>query len=427
MLKIKKILFVFSGIIFTLILLELLLTLWGYAYLHLKNPAKDIKKKSGEFNILCLGDSFTLGIGAPKGQSYPDQLEKLLNKSHENNNFNVYKEFRINSSTVSKYLTADIERYKPDLIVVMIGCNDRWSLENCNYFKIKNCSYLTEFDIWLSDFKVYKLAKISLLNFTNLLKSKITKSDHLSAGSIYTPFSFKNQAAERYFRIAYDYDSSGNYESALKGYKNAEQLEPKNPSVHFALARIYLQVLHNFDLGKKHAILLLYYGNSSVVSSVFMLLNPVIDDKNKMIINMKDIIEARYKNDDKIKALRYLKILHIFQRDDKKIEKIIGYNLGEIIKIIKRNKIKIVLMQYPNPDHIFGREVVNSAAHLFKIPLVDNRVKFENKLRTTGLKKEDFFADGHCNAAGYRLIAQNVYDALISSGLISVEDEKGAK
>lgn len=430
MLKIKSILFVFFAIILALAILELALRFGGYGYLHLKYPTKIVERKPNEFNILCFGDSFTLGIGAPNGKGYPDQLERLLRENYEKSNFNVYKEFRINSSTVLKYLTRDIERYSPDLVIVMIGCNDRWSLENCTYFKLGRENLLTKIGIPLSSLNVYKLAKIFLLNSTSLFTNVMPQSNRLDTNeesdNIYSKFPFKNQTAAKHFQIGQDYFSSGNYDRALEEFKVAEKLDPRNPCVHFRLACIYLQVLHDYDLGKKYALSLLSCGDSSTVMPSFMLLSYAVKDMDEMVAEMKGIIESKYKTDEKAKSLRNLKILSLFQRNNKEIEKIIDYNLNEIIKIARQDKIKIVLMQYPH--FVFVREIINRKANLFKIPLVDNYVKFEDELRSARFKKEDLFAaDGHCNANGYGLISQNVYDFLISNKLILVENKKNVK
>ena len=53
------------------------------------------------------------------------------------------------------------------------------------------------------------------------------------------------------------------------------------------------------------------------------------------------------------------------------------------------------------------------------IPFIDNYAIFQAKLKQAPLKREDLFiGDGHCNAAGYNLIAENVYKVLIENKMI---------
>lgn len=165
----KKVLFVVFTVILSLTLFESLLRISGYIFLHVAYPVKISQANRDEFNILCLGDSFTQGFGAPFGLSYPEQLEFMLREKVPNSKIRVFKEFYSNSSTILKNLPSDIIRYKPDLIIIMSGCNDRWNLENCTYFKLTRGNSLTKIDIWLSNLHIYKLVKISLRNLGVLL------------------------------------------------------------------------------------------------------------------------------------------------------------------------------------------------------------------------------------------------------------------
>ena len=82
---IKNVGLVIFGIIIALILSELLLRISGFIYQGILF-SKDAKNGETEetYTILCLGDSFTFGYGAPHGKSYPEQLEQLLNSGKKN-------------------------------------------------------------------------------------------------------------------------------------------------------------------------------------------------------------------------------------------------------------------------------------------------------------------------------------------------------
>lgn len=80
---------VFLGLFLFVIASELFLQAAGLIFA----PSGKIKefefsRKAGEHTILCLGDSFTQGIGAGPDQDYPAQLKKLLNS-------NTAKKFRV--------------------------------------------------------------------------------------------------------------------------------------------------------------------------------------------------------------------------------------------------------------------------------------------------------------------------------------------
>ena len=84
--------------------------------------------------------------------------------------------------------------------------------------------------------------------------------------------------------------------------------------------------------------------------------------------------------------------------------------------VSKKNNVGIAFQTYPN-KHIFN-ENIRKIAKRFRIPLVDNQLLFQKKLIAQD-NKDFFVADGHCNAKGYRIIAQNVYRILFKEGLIN--------
>ena len=86
--------------------------------------------------ILCLGDSSTFGIGASnyKEKSYPAQLQKILNENISGINFEVINGGipGSNSSQLLHRLRKNILKYKPALLIVQIGENDYWNLNESN-------------------------------------------------------------------------------------------------------------------------------------------------------------------------------------------------------------------------------------------------------------------------------------------------------
>jgi len=419
-------LFVIFTAILSLTLFESLLRISGYIFLHVAYPVKISQANRGESNILCLGDSFTQGFGAPFNLSYPEQLESMLRKKVPNSKIRVFKEFYSNSSTVLKNLPSDIIKHKPDLIIIMSGCNDRWNLENCIYFKLTRGNLLTKIDIRLSNLRIYKLAKISLRNLRVLLGISTPWFNHefLDAKEEIKPHAYvlKNPAVAEHFNQGNNYFCSGNYDSAFKEFKLAEQLEPDNPYVHFRMACLYLQVFSDKELGIKHALLALTYGDSSTLGYVFMLLyDPDAKDNaknNDAISQMENIIKDRYQGEERAKALRYLKLLCLFGNEKKEIERLLGYNLDRAIAIAKMHDIRVILMDYPIAVWQI-RDILPKKARAYGIPFIDNYAIFQAKLKQAPLKREDLFiGDGHCNAAGYNLIAENVYKVLIENKMI---------
>jgi len=81
------------------------------------------REKKGFYTVLCLGDSYTFGLGVSRKNSYPGQLEKLLNAAGDGRKYLVINKAVAgeNSQEMIKELDRDIERIRPDAVVVLIG------------------------------------------------------------------------------------------------------------------------------------------------------------------------------------------------------------------------------------------------------------------------------------------------------------------
>ena len=405
-------------IILIILILEASLSFAGAIYLRLKNIPEPVKQEAKGLSILCLGDSFTQGFGAPQGKSYPEQLRDIINEK-SNKNIHVYKEFRINSSTVLKHIESDIDKYSPAMIIVMTGCNDTWSLENTDFHISKELDFLKKTDIILSKSKIYKLIKISFLNIRGAIVKNDLKFPKVDDENY--EGHFNNKKAEMYYNSGNSYMFEGKYETALTEFKNAESLEPENPWVHWRLACVYSQSFSRYDLAREEAMLAVKYGDSSIIGHVIMIIrnkNISGQDDRKFYAALKElelIVDNNYKPEDKDKAKRYLKQLYLYNKNDNEIKKIISCNLNEILRITQRNRIKLILMRYPM--YLPGEDAIKSFSDKYNIPLVDNYAIFKDMLNR--VKREDLFVlDGHCNAEGYRLIAENLYNTLIKKKMI---------
>jgi len=114
-------------IILFLIFFEIFLNVGGYLFLtaqNLMNTSLD-NTASGKKNytILCMGDSMT-AFG--NENSYPKLLEDILNASNTDKHFKVINKgvpVRTSANIVS-YLRMNIEEYKPNIVIVMMGADD---------------------------------------------------------------------------------------------------------------------------------------------------------------------------------------------------------------------------------------------------------------------------------------------------------------
>ncbi|MFH1778048.1 MAG: GDSL-type esterase/lipase family protein [Candidatus Omnitrophota bacterium] len=131
----------------------------GPQILFLNNKQVDLSVQ----RILCLGDSFTYGLGADQEYSYPAQLEKLLNYNNPERKFQVFY-LGINglsSSIVANNLRTNIEKYRPNILLILTGANDHWNLHQSNILEVLNDKKINQRVIkikkFLYNFKTFRL------------------------------------------------------------------------------------------------------------------------------------------------------------------------------------------------------------------------------------------------------------------------------
>jgi lysophospholipase L1-like esterase len=83
-------------------------------------------KATGEFRIVALGDSFTEGVGAEQGSSWPAKLEHVLNEGQSDRKFTVINAGISGSDPFFEYvlLRDGLLQYRPDLVIVAVNDSD---------------------------------------------------------------------------------------------------------------------------------------------------------------------------------------------------------------------------------------------------------------------------------------------------------------
>lgn len=158
-----RILYVFFGLFSALVALELVLRVLGFGYnLAYKLPF-DIK---ADYRIFCVGESTTWGVGAsdPIQKGYPRQLEILLNNQFRGMKIRCFFEQAIgqNTSEILLKFPRYIEKYRPQLVIFMVGTNNWWNMDRSNILLFnQNRISPTALRglIFLDQFRVWKLFK----------------------------------------------------------------------------------------------------------------------------------------------------------------------------------------------------------------------------------------------------------------------------
>lgn len=136
----QKILLIIIGLCIAILLGEAFFQIGNLIVNRTKNNLS--VSKTNNYRILCLGDSSTYGIGASdiKRFSYPSRLQTVLNQNISSKKFEVLNLGvpGTNSSQLLNRFQYNILKYKPDMVIVMVGINDPWNFEESNILEFYN-------------------------------------------------------------------------------------------------------------------------------------------------------------------------------------------------------------------------------------------------------------------------------------------------
>ena len=153
------------GFCLTFIIIELGLRLGGFLFLTIQEYRnKSSLRKAGQYCILCFGESTT----AMGEHPYPEQLEEILNQRMPGVRFSVINKGvpGTNTSGILLALEQNLNKYKPNMVVAMMGINDAEILvPNQNNFAycLRNL---------LMSMRTYKLLSMLKLHIMAKMKEK---------------------------------------------------------------------------------------------------------------------------------------------------------------------------------------------------------------------------------------------------------------
>ncbi|OGR41436.1 MAG: hypothetical protein A2X35_10535 [Elusimicrobia bacterium GWA2_61_42] len=160
----QKILLVALGLAVGLVLAESGLRLYG-AYYRLSRASG--APPAGTIKILCAGDSFTYGMGAPADFGYPGHLQRLLDSKYGAGAYSVINAGvpGQNSSELADSIDFLLAAHRPHFLLVLTGANN-YNLRGSNFFLFapqelsaaRNAALKA--DAFLSRLKTYKFFKL---------------------------------------------------------------------------------------------------------------------------------------------------------------------------------------------------------------------------------------------------------------------------
>ncbi|MCX5694697.1 MAG: GDSL-type esterase/lipase family protein [Candidatus Omnitrophica bacterium] len=472
----QKILLVLVSLAISLLFIESIARLAGVIYTayRIRNKHVTTQTEKPIIKIICLGDSFTFGMGAGSGQGYPDQLEKILNENIQDKKFIIFNRGipGNNSSMVLKNLVGNINTYRPDIVFLLIGSNDSTTLSDsdCYLFKSlsfdKIASFSLELDALFSNLKTYKMIKIVTLNLKNKFMHKVDFEDidaqeELDYPKVKIPQSNyrgpNSKQKERYLRLAESlcsenkfsdaekiiadmpegidlqdrrecvllsdiYSGQGKYDSAINIIKIYIQDNPEDAQFIFRLGENYYYLGENNGTVNNED----YQQAAELFRRSLSCADP--SDLRLKIDNYSYLARTYFAQGDNVSAQRMtgeaLKIRpnNRFLRQFKRV--ISESRQTEQEKEIFRKLLYYNLSRIINLCQVYNIRIVllnypnegkggirAEIAHKYKIPFVDIGDEFAQALSKYS-RKDLFSSDqAHPNSNGYRIMAETIFKA----------------
>jgi len=249
----QKISMVLFGLFLCAVLLEIAMRIGGFVISSLQEYRNFISiTQRGQYLILCLGESTTAAAGK---NSYPFQLEEILNQRNTGIKFSVINKGKsgTNTALILSELEENLDKYSPDMVITMMGINDekgREFLEAYAGISTKKSVLL------LKSFRVYKLIEMLGLRLRNKLqelrlltanRNTIKQAQDLSAPLFFPDVkellkSLMNKnpkAYLSYIKFQECFASQRDYDKIEERLQKAIALEPDNAWGYLSLGQCY--------------------------------------------------------------------------------------------------------------------------------------------------------------------------------------------
>lgn len=406
-----------SALIF-LGVLEILLRANGFIYLKVQEfHNKRIITKGEQYVIMCLGDSNT-SIGGE--DSYPSQLEKILNERVGSTTFKVLNKGlpAANSTIILKEVEAWIKEYKPNMVTAMMGANDRYdpqALKDQKSFSFLNI------------FQVSKLFKGLGVEINNHVREKFKQKPKEKT--------FK-QVPEEYgkmFFYAMSVKASGDCETAEKifyslanipGIEGTFQLRASDEAREcFYHRKEYVPLMWALDIALRENpynvesidIIRDLAKKGEAKELVIGLLTKLTNDnpKSMPLIGLLGACYAQYGMPEMAEV--YINKLETMRNGGEVLP--LKANYIALNKMLRDHHIQPVFIQYPMRDVNVLKRMLKLEKDYERIIFIDNQPSFQEALQPT--RYYDYFKDrnyddlGHCTPKGDRIIASNIADAIL--------------
>ena len=420
----------FAGIIICILAIECALRIVGAIYAH-RSVTDQGTRNPSQYTILCVGDSVTFGLGAPRTQSYPAQLERLLNAKESKRTYTVINRGRPGQNTAQllETLEGDIREVEPDIVTVLTGGSNLWNYWGYQAYRQRG-KYLSWMHDQLYRIRLYKLVKLLCLNIPSKTQRKEPNKHasiqalepdeetiDLSDESIAT--AHKTRSSETYWKIGRAYMEKGDYDQALNWFREGINIDPMFSRNYEAIGWLYYQQkLYDKALpwfmkaldrspSDPHC-----YDGIAQIFSELLLYDEAIDffTKEKAQNPVAKDFLLMFKLKEEMDIL-------------KEVKQWVQQDVGRILSVCAKYNIRIILQSYHlehRLEHVGFNDIFRKVAKKNGIPFVDHSSIFSRILKEGASREQYLVPDGHPNARGYGVMATNIYNTLQESNVLKL-------
>lgn len=244
----QKLIFFVLGVLIALGVLEFCLGM--YAKLQIPKEAQlssiSPSEKKAKIRILCIGDSFTYGLGASSMMSFPEQVKGMFEKDYGTNAVEVINGGVItyNTSQVRKKFEDYLSKSTYDYVVILAGGANEWNFIGNDYYTeryglscfAKAFGVARKFIVSTNTYKFLSMIKPKIRDggSVSLAQETITQPVHE------TLVENTDLTAENFMKSSgFVSAANGDYQKALKWFKAKVIDDPTNSYHHLGLAYTY--------------------------------------------------------------------------------------------------------------------------------------------------------------------------------------------
>lgn len=384
--------------------------------------------------ILTFGDSLTNGGNVKSYHSYPYYLyEKFADAGERAAVYNLgYCEdstFGV-SMKLKHYFQTHTAEQMPDAVVILVGAADLFNIPLVRQRKLKDDTFWHDVlpTGWVYSLRLYKVYRHIKLNLAVRAGVQGQGSDPRSTEE---KFAILKSVYERHKK---NMDEDPRQDLAADLVAEVEAAFPED----VRQANLDIEVPGDFaDLLTDYASRV--YTTQHRYDEFFGLLldlaqtfpedfwNDYFNSPNYHFIQTYQV-QSKYTADDVLKVLAKMEGRHpdlarndyflhfrkvLVDRDemDRYVDRKRMETWDEIVRLSREKNVKVVLQNYP-VAYKGANRIISRVAKKYDLPLIDNRKFFSNLIAKDGREKylED---DDHLKPIGNRMLAQNVYEALI--------------